>query len=40
MSCSGSKAWQGNYEKILEGCKNCECYVYTKIQESNIVNPN
>ena len=38
MSRSGSEGWQGNYKKVLEGCKNCECYVYTEIQETNIVN--
>ena len=38
MSRSGSEGWQGNYKKVLEGCKNCECYVYTEIQGTNIVN--
>ena len=33
----GSEGWQVNYNKILEGRKNCESYVSTKIQETNIM---
>ena len=33
---SASEGWQGNYNNILEGRKHCECYVSTKIQETNI----
>ena len=29
--------WQGNYNRILDGRKNCECYVSTKTQETDIV---
>ena len=32
---TGSEGWQGNYNKILEGRKNCDCYLSTKIQERN-----
>ena len=31
------EGWQGNYNKNLEGRKNCECYGSKKIQETNIV---
>ena len=37
MRRSGSKGSQGNYNKILEGRRNFECYVSTKIQEANVV---
>ena len=37
---SGFEGWQCNYNKILESHKNFECYVPTKIQETNIVNSN
>ena len=29
---SESEGWQGDYNKILERCKNSECYVSKKIQ--------
>ena len=32
-----SEGWQGNYNKNLEGHRNCECYAHKIIQESNIV---
>ena len=37
VRCSGSEGWQGNYNKILEGRLNCECYVSKKIKETNVV---
>ena len=33
----GSEDWQGNYNKISEGHKNCKCHGSTKIQETNIM---